>query len=119
MWSINYENPHKLHMSIGIGLMVAAFLLFLSNTYFSYGSLDKLSDSIKDDSSFIKSLNLSENDISLLSDSLDKMRAGQSNFIMSNLKDTNIMTIVLLVLGFIFFSVGYIPFLKSYIHSMK
>ncbi|MBI2663279.1 hypothetical protein HYX15_01975 [Candidatus Woesearchaeota archaeon] len=42
MWPINYDDPNKFHISVGIGLIFAGFLLYLTTVWSIYNSIDKL-----------------------------------------------------------------------------
>ena len=124
MWPINYEDFKKLHMSIGAGLLVAAFVLMIQTFEVNYNfDLDKYADDIKEDQAFIHTLNISENSSIQLIQDINEIRKIELNMTVLQLKATadRIQTEIdlskmLFIIGIVFFMMGYLPFLYQQLH---
>ncbi|MDD5177921.1 MAG: hypothetical protein PHT54_01390 [Candidatus Nanoarchaeia archaeon] len=53
MWNLNYEDPKKFHISLGLGLMLAAGILIFGNNWAYY---TEISDILEKDYSFLYEL---------------------------------------------------------------
>ena len=95
MWPINYEDPNRLHMSIGIGLLVAGFLLILIITNNITEETDKFIEGLKNSSS--------EEEAKIYSDRWN-------NNLNSQERNRSIANIIMSI-GFIIFLIGYLPYL--------
>ena len=47
MWPLNYEDLNRFHISLGVGLMVAAFLLHITNTNTTWSNIEKMEVDVK------------------------------------------------------------------------
>ncbi len=92
MWSINYEDVNKLHMSIGIGLVLGGYILILSNIWSSSNLLIQYAQ--------INS-----------SDKVEIERALISCF--TAIEKSQYLGVILIFLGSILFLVGYFNFIKK------
>jgi hypothetical protein len=102
MWNINYEDKDKFHMSIGIGLIVGSFILFVSNTWFFYEKVDIIY-------SDLMSLDSKGNFSEEIKGMIDK----KSEFLLTMSEYFNLATSVFLIVGLSSFLFGYIPWIKK------
>lgn len=107
MWEINYESPTKLWMSIGAGIVVAGFLLFLTSTWNTFGAVDKFTDKIHED---ISNCNLQNSTYNELSKNLLDLRTNQKNAIVFLMIITYILSFLFIVIGGIIFHCNYNKF---------
>ncbi len=109
MWPVNYEDQNKFHMSIGIGLMVASFLLYTINNTLFMENISDFETKIERNNSFY----------------FQKTYDGKYYFeskakIISDVfGNNNNLSIVLLITGASFFMYGYIPFIKQFKNNNK
>lgn len=113
MWEINYDDPWKLSMSIGIGLVLAGFLLLLTH---AIAFSDKVTNINED---YYKMMPLFENcrDSNITKDLLvtyQEMLKIKTKVMIDTNKNIFIMSIILIVPGMILFLIGLIPFLKRH-----
>ncbi len=94
MWGINYEDINKFHISIGLGLLVGAFILSFSSELNYYDRLHEYSNNINNTNDFEKEL---------LGIKIEAM----NSILVNNLKFSK----KLFIIGMAFFTIGYIPFL--------
>jgi len=97
MWPLNYEDLNRFHISLGVGLMVAAFLLHITNTNTTWSNIEKMEVDVKNKDSlyFAK---VGENKTYLETKTEALLFSSNANTIMST---------TLFVVGLVFFSWGY------------
>jgi len=114
MWDFNYDNPDKLHMSIGLSLIIAAFILFLLSTLYYFDRLDSVSENYYDtlihsngentNAKFIEEYKLTVDD--------------KINAMIRVYKPLKWISLVMLIVGLILFVKGYLPYKKTF-HTKK
>lgn len=119
MWPINYDDPRKLHMSIGIGLIVAAVILTFTNTLQQIDYSNKLINNVREDWMLIQQGNHTDRVEGLLYDQLKNFRNAQNEMLLiQNIRIINI-SILLYALGALSFSLGYFFYLKNYFKEQR
>ena len=111
MWPINYENIHKLHMSLGIGLLVASFIVFFSahlNFYEKTTAVDTTFD-IDEDYPLENVKEIVNEKLQLIQNQLDYVKGLTLQLIF--------YARVMFYLGSALFFVGYFPFLTNHIKT--
>lgn len=136
MWPINYDDPNKLHMSIGIGLLVAAFLLGLVSIAEGNDVVDELNEKLigfyKEEfhlKSELEEINRTKDHIpveeteskfNILGYKLEFLEHSMNitneaaRFAADDIKGDLIMVVSLSILGLFFFAVGYLPYIKKH-----
>lgn len=116
MWSMNYDDPDKLHMSLGLGMMVAACLLLMTSLLIAYDRVDDMSDDI-----FYQVLPLKSAETDSLDDETTRnylefleLKSVQSQSIITILNNTQLVGYGMMFFGFVIFGLGYIPYIKKH-----
>ncbi len=122
MWPLNYENLKKFHISVGTGLLVAAFLLLLSNHWAMYDRFDTLL-APEDLMELALNENISSNSYNKLIE-IENNRLLEKTELFGNIIESTLkVSKGLFYLGLIIFLIGYIPWVwietKSYIIRKK
>jgi hypothetical protein len=112
MWEINYDEPLKLWMSIGSGLVVAGFILFLTSTWNTFGSIERLSDKVHADLPSLYSLtnNQSANQSIDLAQKIVNIRELQTKSIIFLMCLTYGISLALIITGLFIFAHNYKKF---------
>lgn len=101
MWPINYDSKDKLHMSVGMGIMVAAFVIYLFSINNFNSNLNKL-DEIVSDHPELKTEKMPNGQMYVN----QRMGGYQVNF------DASLgLFKFLMIFGSLLFFLGYIPYL--------
>jgi len=120
MWPICYEDLNKLHMSIGMGLLVASFILILMSTLFFFDNLNIVIDESREDYLFITNM---EGQTGEAKDTLlkqyDNLRIVQITKINEIYKVVSIGSIGLGIIGSILFFIGYFHFRSDFLKKWK
>jgi len=120
MWPICYEDINKLDISIGMGLLVAAFILFLSNSLSTIANVDSIIDKSREDYNFIKSMDdQSESQKEILLINYDELRKTQMEEIRKTKKLIANWSLWIFMLGLFFFLKGYTCFSLNYIKKQQ
>ena len=106
MWSINYEDLDKLHMSIGIGLIVAGFILWISSSWVSTLQINTIIENQKEYLSSTLIIQEQNNEIIVF----DKMSKMQLGLFLKIQKYGGHISLMIIGLGLLYFHWGYFPF---------
>jgi len=118
MWEINYENPYKLHMSIGLGLILAGFLLILTNIITSPDKVAVISEEYLKTIPLLKESSNSNITDNLAQTSLELLKR-HGEFIIDNSQFILKIGMTLVIGGFFIFLLGYIPFIRKHNKEIK
>ena len=103
-WIINYESIPKFHLSLGVSLMIASFILFLVNIDTSFNKIEKIEDQM-----LLASIQQSNYTVQFLNETVTT----KLNAIINTSQALIIFTYVLLGAGFSFFLFGYFSWKKE------
>ena len=116
MWNVNYENPEKLHMSIGLGLIIASFILYLVSTVYFYDRLDSASENFYD--TLLETTEEENISKSIISDYMEindaKIKAMTRTY-----KSTVWISLIIGIVGIIIFKNGYTPYISKFKKNKK
>ncbi|MFH1182381.1 MAG: hypothetical protein V1702_05455 [Candidatus Woesearchaeota archaeon] len=104
MWPLNYEDLNKFHISLGAGLLVAAFIFYLTvfnSTYDKYIDIQNKIDTMY------------QGNISAIPNERLSLITSQITFLQKSFDADYAIFWILFVLGLIYFFVGYFQFIMS------
>ncbi len=120
MFGINYENLKKFHVSLGIFLMVAAFIITLTTLIETHNYVERIAINLIDDirENIRLRLEINEKSQSYALNEYEKMIEFQRNYSITQsindqetLKVLKTSYILLYLMGAFFFLIGYIPWI--------
>jgi predicted small secreted protein len=109
MWPLNFQDVNKLHMSIGAGLMVAAFILLITQTSEFTNLVSDQNAQIIETAKFFSTTNITSEWVNAINKSLDNQKnltISLASFYEASLDISH----ALFYAGLFFFFIGYFPF---------
>lgn len=111
MWSINYENHAKFHISIGIGLLLLAGLMTWSTIFLMYDKTMELNTQLNQNYFNALNSNLTDKQRQEINDYNYNVINQQIDTLGIILANVYRASTVLFIGGFSFYFLGYIPFM--------
>jgi len=106
MWPINYDDPNKLHMSIGAGLLVAGFIFFLITMTYNWDNIERFEDKIEQESCLYNVYLESENKTYF---------SGRLEVLEKEINLRMIISYMMMGAGILLFLIGYIRYIKEWV----